>query len=48
MSKITTEYLARSAFVYIRQSTADQLVHNQESRQRQYGLADRARPARLD
>ena len=43
MSKITTEHLARSAFVYVRQSTADQLVHNQESRQRQYGLADRAR-----
>jgi DNA invertase Pin-like site-specific DNA recombinase len=43
MSKITTEHLARSAFVYVRQSTADQLVHNQESRHRQYGLADRAR-----
>ena len=43
MSKITTEHLARSAFVYIRQSTADQLMHNQESRRRQYGLADRAR-----
>ena len=25
MSKITTEHLARSAYVYIRQSTADQL-----------------------
>src|SRR5512145_861800 len=43
MSKITAEHLARSAYVYIRQSTADQLVHNQESRRRQYGLADRAR-----
>ena len=43
MSKITAEHLARSAFVYIRQSTADQLLHNQESRRRQYGLADRAR-----
>jgi DNA invertase Pin-like site-specific DNA recombinase len=43
MTKITAEHLARSAFVYIRQSTADQLVHNQESRLRQYGLADRAR-----
>jgi DNA invertase Pin-like site-specific DNA recombinase len=43
MSKITAEHLARTAFVYIRQSTADQLVHNQESRRRQYGLADRAR-----
>ena len=43
MTKITPEHLARSACVYIRQSTADQLVHNQESRRRQYGLADRAR-----
>src|SRR5262245_52822774 len=43
MTKITSEHLARSAYVYIRQSTADQLVHNLESRRRQYGLADRAR-----
>jgi DNA invertase Pin-like site-specific DNA recombinase len=43
MTKITSEHLARSAWVYIRQSTADQLVHNHESRRRQYGLADRAR-----
>jgi DNA invertase Pin-like site-specific DNA recombinase len=43
MSKITTEHLARSAYVYIRQSTADQLTHNHESRRRQYGLTDRAR-----
>jgi DNA invertase Pin-like site-specific DNA recombinase len=43
MTKITAEHLGRSAFVYVRQSTADQLVHNQESPRRQYGLADRAR-----
>lgn len=43
MSKITTEHLARSAYVYIRQSTADQLTHDHESRRRQYGLANRAR-----
>jgi DNA invertase Pin-like site-specific DNA recombinase len=43
MTKITAEHLAHSAFVYIRQSTPDQLVHNQESRRRQYELADRAR-----
>src|SRR6516165_6728729 len=43
MIKITAEHLARSAYVYIRQSTPDQLVHNHESRRRQYGLADRAR-----
>ena len=43
MSKIATDHLARSAYVYIRQSTADQLTHNHESRRRQYGLVDRAR-----
>ena len=43
MSKVTTEHLARCAYVYIRQSTADQLTDNHESRRRQYGLVDRAR-----
>src|SRR5262245_43462572 len=43
MIKITAEHLTRSAYVYIRQSTADQLAHNHESRHRQYALADRAR-----
>jgi len=43
MTKITSDHLGRGAFVYIRQSTADQLLHNLESRRRQYGLADRAR-----
>ena len=43
MTKIIPEHLARSAFVYVRQSTADQLAHNHESRHRQYGLAERAR-----
>jgi DNA invertase Pin-like site-specific DNA recombinase len=42
MSKITAEHLARTAYVYIRQSTADQLAHNLESQRRQYGLAERA------
>ena len=28
MTKITAEHLGRGAFVYIRQSTADQLLHN--------------------
>jgi DNA invertase Pin-like site-specific DNA recombinase len=41
MSKITAEHLARTAYVYIRQSTADQLAHNLESQRRQYGLAER-------
>jgi DNA invertase Pin-like site-specific DNA recombinase len=43
MTKITAEHIARSACVYIRQSTADQLAHNHESRRRQYGLIDRAK-----
>ncbi|EGY00527.1 Recombinase [Nitrospirillum viridazoti Y2] len=43
MNKITPEHLARRAYIYVRQSSADQLLHNHESRRRQYGLADRAR-----
>ena len=43
MTKIGAEHLARGAFVYVRQSTTDQVDHNHESRRRQYGLADRAR-----
>jgi excisionase family DNA binding protein len=43
MSKIGAEHLARGAYVYVRQSTADQLRNNHESRRRQYALADRAR-----
>ncbi|MFC3643635.1 recombinase family protein [Aquibium oceanicum] len=43
MSKIASEHLGRQAFVYVRQSTQDQLLHNHESRRRQYGLAERAR-----
>jgi excisionase family DNA binding protein len=43
MNKITPDHLARSAYVYVRQSTPDQLVNNPESRRRQYALATRAR-----
>ena len=43
MNKITAEHLARDAYVYVRQSTADQLLNNPESRRRQYALATRAR-----
>ena len=43
MSRITPEHLARSAFVYVRQSTTDQILNNHESRRRQYALADRAK-----
>ncbi|MDP9464123.1 MAG: recombinase family protein, partial [Actinomycetota bacterium] len=40
--KITSDHLARGAYVYVRQSTADQVANNHESRRRQYGLAERA------
>ena len=43
MTKITPDHLARQAIVYIRQSTADQVSNNLESKRRQYGLADRTR-----
>lgn len=43
MSKITTDHLGRSAYVYIRQSTLEQVQHNLESQRRQYGLVARAR-----
>src|SRR6266566_1632741 len=43
MSKITPEHLARSAIVYVRQSTAYQVTNNLESQRRQYGLVDRGR-----
>ena len=43
MSKIMSEHLARSAFIYVRQSTAYQVANNLESQRRQYGLVERAR-----
>jgi len=43
MDKITPGHLERSAYVYVRQSTADQLANNPESRRRQYALQARAR-----
>lgn len=42
MNKIAPDHLTRSAFVYVRQSTPDQLTNNPESRRRQYALATRA------
>jgi hypothetical protein len=39
MTKITPKHLARSACVYIRQSTADQLAHDHESRRCQSELS---------
>lgn len=41
--KISTDHLKRRAIVYIRQSSPGQVIHNQESQRRQYGLADHAR-----
>ena len=41
--KLTPEHLARKAYVYVRQSTQQQVRTHRESRQRQYALADRAR-----
>jgi excisionase family DNA binding protein len=41
--KIRPEHLGRPAFIYVRQSTLDQVRHHHESRRRQYDLADHAR-----
>jgi DNA invertase Pin-like site-specific DNA recombinase len=41
--KMGPQHLGRSAMVYVRQSTLDQVRHNHESRRRQYELAERAR-----
>jgi len=43
VTKVSSDHLSRGAYIYVRQSTADQLLHNHESRRRQYGLAERAR-----
>jgi len=40
--KIKTTHLERTAYVYVRQSTASQVQHNTESTRRQYQLVDRA------
>lgn len=41
-AKITTDRLQRRAIVYVRQSSMGQVIHNQESQRRQYGLVERA------
>src|SRR4051794_34171893 len=41
--KVSPDHLKRRAIVYIRQSSPGQVIHNQESQRRQYGLADHAR-----
>jgi len=40
--KITAKHLERAAYVYIRQSTLQQVRHNVESQRRQYQLQERA------
>jgi len=42
MTKIASDHLARGAYVYVRQSSMDQLLNNPESRRRQYALTTRA------
>ena len=41
--KLQADHLQRAAYVYVRQSTAQQVRTHRESQQRQYALADRAR-----
>lgn len=43
MNKISAEHLRKRAYVYLRQSTPEQVHKNIESQRRQYALADRAR-----
>jgi len=43
MNKILEIHLSRPAYVYVRQSTQDQVVHHLESKRRQYSLQDKAR-----
>ena len=40
--KVTEAHLERDAYLYVRQSTARQVLENTESTQRQYALRDRA------
>ncbi len=41
-SKVTAEHLTRTAYLYVRQSTLRQVIHNTESAERQYALRQRA------
>ena len=42
-SKITINHLALSAYVYIRQSSMNQVIKHQESQRLQYQLVERAK-----
>ncbi len=41
-SKVTCQHLDGMAFVYVRQSTENQVLNHRESAARQYSLVDRA------
>jgi DNA invertase Pin-like site-specific DNA recombinase len=41
-SAISTSHRARTAYIYVRQSSVNQVVHNSESTDLQYGLVERA------
>jgi DNA invertase Pin-like site-specific DNA recombinase len=41
--KITDQHRSKSAYVYLRQSTPGQVLHHQESTERQYALREKAR-----
>ena len=41
-SKIQTNHLQKPAYIYLRQSSMNQVRHNQESTERQYALRDKA------
>jgi DNA invertase Pin-like site-specific DNA recombinase len=40
--KVTLQHRQRAAYIYIRQSTMSQVLHHQESTQRQYALREKA------
>jgi DNA invertase Pin-like site-specific DNA recombinase len=42
VSKVTASHLARTAYLYVRQSTLRQVLNNTESTTRQYALRQRA------
>ena len=39
---ISTSQRARTAYIYVRQSSVNQVIHNSESTDLQYGLVERA------
>ena len=40
--KVSTSHLERDAYLYVRQSSLRQVMHNTESTKRQYALRERA------